>query len=470
MALRDGSLREDPKVYFNGINPKTGDYAFPPLTLSQYHNTIAEHLPRRRSMRGSTRDAGDWDIERMGWGVLFAKNTPPSVREALRPLLAHRREQANRQRNRFRELEEGIDASLPELERMVAGGIGLVDPNRFPLYLLIVASPEEIPFDFQYTLASQYAVGRLSFDTAEEYARYAESVVAAETGKVAPRSRRAVLFGIRNGEDPLAKQSAELLVGGLAGGVGSGSTDWDLEVVRVDAKRRRLEELLGGSDTPGFLFTAGHSVVMGPQYPEWQPRLQGGIMCSDWKGPHSGPVERDFYLCAEDIPDSANVAGLISFHFGCFTAGTPTVDSFAELNEQPKPCAPRAFVAALPKRLLAHPRGSALAFVGHVDRALQHSFLWYGREHGVDGQNNDSYTRVFESAIRELLNGRPLGSAMQNFGRRTNALAFHTLAQARGNYRGGRDPAWESYLWSAYNDARGYVILGDPYVRVAVEH
>jgi hypothetical protein len=71
-------------------------------------------------------------------------------------------------------------------------GPGCPDPARVPSYLLIVGSPEDIPFEFQHGHSIQYHVGRLYFDTIEEYRNYAESIVSLETG--ARRSSRAIAF------------------------------------------------------------------------------------------------------------------------------------------------------------------------------------------------------------------------------------------------------------------------------------
>ena len=61
-------------------------------------------------------------------------------------------------------------------------GPGTPIPSKVPFYLLLVGGPEAIPFEFQYGLALNHFVGRIAFDTAQEYARYAETVVAAEKG------------------------------------------------------------------------------------------------------------------------------------------------------------------------------------------------------------------------------------------------------------------------------------------------
>ena len=90
-----------------------------------------------------------------------------------------------------------------------------------PLYVLLIGSPEEIPFEFQYLLDLYWSVGRLHFDTPDEYRQYAESVVAYETATVLPHKKHAAIFTVKNDGDRatglLHNQVAEPIVKGSEG-------------------------------------------------------------------------------------------------------------------------------------------------------------------------------------------------------------------------------------------------------------
>ena len=77
--------------------------------------------------------------------------------------------------------------------------------------MLIVGNPETIPFRFQYQLSVEFAVGRLYFESLEEYAQYAANVVAAEVDSFRT-SRSVTFFGTANEDDGATQASASQLV------------------------------------------------------------------------------------------------------------------------------------------------------------------------------------------------------------------------------------------------------------------
>src|SRR5512144_3161013 len=242
-------------------------------------------------------------------------------------------------------------------------GPGPADPDVVPYYLLIVGDPGSIPYSFQYQLDVQYAVGRLHFDRVEDYASYARSVLAAETGQVL-RQPRLQLFATHNRSDSATQLSSSRLVTPLAASLRDARPDWKVQAcIGEEATKRELSDLLRDPSPPALLFTATHGIGFPAGHPR-QRHEQGALLCQDWPGPLAGlrPLGPDQYFAAEDVGTATVAAGLIAFHFACFGAGTPQWDEFADGRRESRPrLAADPFVAALPKRLLAHERGGALA-------------------------------------------------------------------------------------------------------------
>jgi hypothetical protein len=88
---------------FNGINGETGQYAQASLTPQQImellQNKPVDHSHLKdleKRVRGSEQDYGLMEgknptlLAEAGWGIIFARDTNPAIREALSELLNHR--------------------------------------------------------------------------------------------------------------------------------------------------------------------------------------------------------------------------------------------------------------------------------------------------------------------------------------------------------------------------------------------
>jgi hypothetical protein len=475
---------EPQKVVPNGINGVTGNYDVAPIALEEIAQALkgappAEAAPGHIVARGQKlrqtpfARALPWgvepdDLKRAGWAVVFPKDVKPEIRQALQPLIDHRRAQV------------GDDARVKELTYFPtedAGGWlsrngaswGNVQPTQVPYYLLWVGSPDLMPFEVSHEIDSDYCLGRLDFDTPEEYGRYASSVVDYEKAPAVRNKREAVFFGTRHPFDQATQLSADWLLAPLANGVpAAGSTPAEKAIadqlgfrqrkfIGDQATRDALLQLLGGADSsPSFLFTASHGMVW-PNGDASQFAAQGALLCQDWPG--FGSVAPQHFVTGADVADAAQVHGLVTFHFACFGGGTPHEDLYVfERGQQPPPIAPRAFTAALPRRLLAHPGGSALGCVAHIERAWGTS---------ITGIASSPQILPFQRAIAQILIGKPLGLAVQEF----NDLAA-TLSESLSNMLGKAfqgipvDDVALASTWMQRNDAAGFVLLGDPAVKL----
>ncbi len=475
------------QLFFNGVNASRGTYGRMPLTVDALAALIRGDTPsaasfdpdqdqrdelKRRAAQVQAHifkvkeGVDEKDLAQTGWGVIFPANPQSAaIREALGELLAWRRAQAG---PRYRECTGSLgyrpnESKADFLRRQNAASSGPVDPDKLPYYLLLVGSPEEIPYRFQYQLDVQYAVGRIHFDHLDAYARYARSVVSAERGEV-KLARKAVFFGVRNHDDVATARAADDLVLPLANGIkiNPRASDWSIEtVIGEGADKARLSKLLGGDETPAILFTASHGV----EFDNGDPRQiahQGAILCQDWPGPQvwrHGEIPEDFYLAGDDIGADARLLGTVAFCFACFGAGTPRSDDFPHQKGVQSAIAPHAFVSQLPQRMLGHPNGGALAVIGHVERAWTFAFS--------DARGGKQIETFSSTMRRMMLDGAPVGWALEFFNNRYAELASVLTDDMETARWGGRiDPYELATKWTEHNDSRSYVIIGDPAVRL----
>jgi len=410
----------------------------------------------------------DTNLAETGWSVIFPaalpKKSVDALKEALKPLLDLRREQASANDETFYKEVIGPELGVKNGEskndflKRFGRGPGPADPAKFPYYAMIVGSPETIPYTFQYQLDVQYAVGRIYFDKLEDYYQYAQSVVAAETKKLA-RAKKAAFFGVANPDDRATQMSAEHLIQPLAKQMKT-RKDWKVDVIAPEkATKANLSNYMGGKETPSLLFTASH----GMNFKMGDPRLlrhTGAILTQDWPGPKARvPIKEDLYFSADDITADADVFGMIAFVFACYGGGIPKLDNFyRQAFGSQKEVAPYAFISQLPLKLLAHPKGGALGVFAHVERAWGQSIVW-------DQSAADVVT--FTSMIDALLNGKPAGAATEYFNERYAEISTMLTEELDNSSPENQDDIKIAGLWTSNNDARNYAFIGDPAVRLA---
>jgi hypothetical protein len=364
--------------------------------------------------------------------------------------------------------------------------VGQVDPSRgVPFYLLMAGRPGPlhpadrvfIPFSFQYDLDLFWGVGRLCFthpdgthDTAG-YAAYAERTVQFEQSRIPPYGRHIVYAATRHARDEPTIASADGLVQPLAMGrpidnvapISERFAFTQAVLQGLEATRDALVDILSGihpGGRPALLFTATHGAGLRVADPRL-PLHQGALICADWSG--TGPVRREHWLAAEDLPAQLAIEGMITVCFACYGAGCPTADQYAIATGRMLQVAPRALVAMLPQRLLT---AGALAVIGHVDRAWNYSFS--APNLGVAGQ-----TQGFEDLLGRLMSGQRVGHATDTFNLRQAAFASQMSEFVNRASFATLNPAFGldeiGHLWKAFHDARGYALLGDPAVRLSVD-
>ncbi len=476
------------KVYFNGINALTGQYGIQPLEYAQIASIV----------RGGTQEEGlkNWfkklfqrlntnsmgpdprkdrgNLKDVGWAIVFHKDEDVSVKNALEPLVEHRRQQINND-DIVKVLEYRPDEKLANwLVRHGLSANGQFIAKNVPYYVLLVGSPEKIPFLFGYLLDVEYAVGRLHFDTIDGYTNYVSSLIEYETRPSLDNAKEVTFFAPRHNFDAATQLSADSLINPLADNTVSDDLPNIIDCGfasqkyrKNDATKEKLSEILKRNQPSSILFTASHGLEFpfptSEQEIQRQLKEQGALVCQNWPG--FGSIKPEHYFSAADITDDARLQGMITFHFACFGGGTPSRNRFLQFEQAfggtaTATLASQSFFAALPKALLSHPKGGALACIAHVERAWGYSFI-----HPQVGSQLGPFTEAFWL----ILQGQPIGYAMESFNKRYATLSTiltSKLEELLNNPVSDEELAQD---WLERNDAESYVIIGDPAVRLRID-
>jgi hypothetical protein len=418
------------------------------------------------------------DLPSQRWGVI-APEGPAGDRllALIEPLLGVREKQQRAPARCFR-VPPGLDSLRAiQWKNSVLRDEALPE-QKWPRYLLILGDLEQVSLELQQALGSDAFVGRLAFRDEQGLAAYVDKVLRSERQPSAEARARALFFTAHDGSAATRVGYHQLVLPCLTAcrdRQREGEFPADLREIGSPESWSPSQLLEQASVTsPSVLLSVSHG--LGAPRQGWrsaseQQALQGA-MCL-------GPGQR---LLATDVASRPFLPGGLWMYLACFGAGTPASSGYlhwlhrlqqagvrlgrpeAVLESLPSPGAP-PFIAALPQAALANPQGP-LALIAHMDLAWSYGFSDFH-------PTVRSRPSRFLGLLRALVEGQRVGvglAALSRFASEAN-LELTTLedkeeAQRAAGRSAPRDEVRRGHLWMMRQDVSGYVLLGDPAVRL----
>lgn len=459
------------KIWTIGIEYSTGKPLTEPATLDQFGARLRQGLQRNASSlrQLQTLTAGQVtfrnEIEQLrstdlndptaaGWTFLIHKDDPnrSNFVERLMPLALHRgmRDPSRHLTFNGERPEEWFDWLL---ENYMS-----IRPGDIPHYVLLVGGPDQIPFRFQSLLAGCAAVGRVQFDSLDDLSVYVRKVIELEKRHDPVVGRNCVLFAPDGGVLDATHFSHRYMAQPLSGQFRDLRFRVE-QLLAVDATKQRLIDALIDA-SPALVYTASHGVAASSSSLSIQKQVNGGVCCQHAPGDNIST----WLFTADDVPvDRPFLEGSVFFQFACYGYGTPAESDFAHWVGGTEFNSSDDFVSALPKRLLAHPRGP-IAYIGHVDAAWLHGFADPDDPYILDAWQERM--SPFRYSINSLFIAAPVGRALMEMNRRYNFCnslltnTFDRLERGRLRIEDVRQSLIQTFI--TRSDAQNYMLLGDP--------
>ena len=413
-------------------------------------------------------DPGNWRDPSIGWGVILPESAAPEADKAraldapecVRTLIAAR---SNAPVFRYvSTLPPGVMRRYaPDGSHTDPGVAGLrgMDANAIPKFLLIIGSPAQIPWSFQYRLQLDAAVGRLDLDPAG-LEHYINALLSEWNGAKVARAKP-VVWAVDHGPQDITRLMRRTIADRLSKAFvtdvgkefamdgGALADDTSTSAALLDALVAR---------TPAFIATSSHGAT-GPLDNSATMAAQLGV-----------PVDRDHTpLTLGTLTDTWSPHGAIWYAHACCSAGCGTVSSFDGVAQPTSTLgqtltalgALGAQSAPLPKLLLGKP-SPARAFIGHVEP----TFDWTLR----DTRNGQTTTAHIIDAFYGQLHRAtkpPIGLAMQAYYRGVGGL-WRDVANSRDDVNAFKAGAVDELrrLRLIASDLEAMVLLGDPTVTI----
>lgn len=456
------------KPLFKNANKK--DFTEGVKRMLQPSETFTALLERADNTRGKSFS----EIERkkidpadpfsVGWSYLVHKHDPnlEEIKRIMFPLAVHRgmanpNEPLLFEGDTWNEWNNWIEFEYEGLELM-----GKIQPQ----YILLVGSPQAIPFEFQTVLDIAANVGRVHFDDLKDLETYVDKLIRLETQSAPVVDKEVLFFGPNAGQGDATFYSHEFMVKPLRDHTRD-SIGFDVHTL-LDFKATK-DNLMNALTTrkPALVYTASHGLGARDAPFKEQKRVNGGIICQ-----YGSRLTMDDIFTADDVPmDQPFLEGSIFYQFACFGYGTPKMSHYSHwLRGQNERLAKEDFISALPKKLLAHPQGP-VAYIGHLDTAFLHAFAEPNNANLIDKW--DGRISPFVHSIERLLGIYPSGMSMERMNRR---FSFYNAKLADLNDRAQQGiTTWNDRnedvlcdMWITRNDAKNYMIFGDPAVHLRI--
>ena len=431
--------------------------------LRTHEETTSPGVMLRGEMKRRVVDVGD--PRQVGWSFLVSSSDPQraDIESILQPLANHRG-----MIDPIEPLRFSGDSEEKWGDWLQDRYYGLeLEGKQVPQYILMAGDPAYLPFKLQSLFGTVANVGRVAFDQLSELDSYVHKLLRLETAPEPIVERRVFLFGPDEGlESDPTFYSRKYMIEPLCNHI---RNDLHFEVASLVGDAATKEGLVRmlRSANPALVYTASHGLAVNSKRPEQQARYNGAICCYT-----TGPAIMDALFSADDVPAQESfLEGAVFFQFACFGYGTPAQSDYVHwLRGMPRSYAAADFMAALPRQLIAHPRGP-IAYVGHLDTAFLHGFA-DPREPTPKDRWNERI-QPFVHAVDQLLGVQPSGLAMEDMGKRLRVANQLLMIYYDRQRRGALDLSPDASRrlvdnWIFRSDAQNYMIFGDPAARLRV--